>query len=931
MSKKVLVIGWDAADWKVIAPLADAGKMPNLKKFVDEGVMGNLATLTPILSPMLWTSIATGKRAYKHGVHGFIEPDFNTGNVRPITNLARQTKAIWNILNQEGKKSNVIGWWPTYPVEPINGVMVCDHYQDAHHNDPDKPWPLKPKSIHPERLIKPLSELRVHPGEIEGEQIEMFVPKAREIDQEKDKRLWSLAKIIAETASIHAAATATMQLETWDFMGIYYDAIDHFCHGFMKYHPPRSPWISEDDFNLYSEVVNSAYQYHDAMLGVLLKLAGDDTNVIIVSDHGFHPDRLRPQHIPTEPAGPAEEHRPYGMIAMRGPDIKEDEVIHGATLLDVTPTILTLFGLPVGKDMDGKVLANAFREPPKISYIDSWDEVEGSDAMHPEDARVDSMDSAEAMQQLVDLGYVQEMSEDKDQRIKETLRELQYNLAQSYTGAGRYRDAIPILEELWETWSDESRFGVQLFNAHLALDCVPEARETFEKLRDRKQAYRKQAQEALKQLQDTLKEKKPEEITKQEQRELRNLRAKAGVNPTALAFLQGSLLFAEKRYEEALESLEKAKSAQTHNLPSLYQKMGEVHLAMGNWLEAESYFNQVLELDPVNPAPMLGLSRLCLKLNRNEEARDRAVAALGLKYHHPKAHYLCGAALHRLGETEAAIQSLKTAIAQNPVFPAAHRRLSYIYTRDLNDPDKAADCRRLARESRQRIKDFQAGNIPATETYAGVMEWYDKQQKGDHTVKELNVPVSDSVVIVSGLPRSGTSMMMQMLAAGGFPIVTDGEREADQSNPRGYYELEKVKALNTDNSWLNEVKGQSVKIIAQLLPKLPRNIPYRIIFMERHLAEVISSQKNMLGRLGRKGARVSDDRLAQTFMRQLESVDRMLEAYPEISVLSVSHRDAIENPVSVAAKVNAFLGGNLDESSMIKAVDRSLYREQKPS
>ncbi|RMH06315.1 MAG: hypothetical protein D6704_07480 [Nitrospirae bacterium] len=181
-----------------------------------------------------------------------------------------------------------------------------------------------------------------------------------EINQKQDRRLYSLAKIFAETASIHAAATAIMQLEPWDFMAVYYDAIDHFCHGFMRYRPPRSPWIPEQDFELYHGVVEAAYRFHDLMLGALMTLAGEDTTIVIASDHGFHPDRLRPQHLPNEPAGPAEEHRPYGILAMKGPGIKRDELVFGATLLDVTPTLLTLFGLPVGRDMDGKVLVTAF-------------------------------------------------------------------------------------------------------------------------------------------------------------------------------------------------------------------------------------------------------------------------------------------------------------------------------------------------------------------------------------------------------------------------------------------------------------------------------------------------------------------------------------------------------------------------------------------
>ena len=119
-SRKVLLIGWDSADWKVIMPLIDAGKMPNLAKLVENGICGNIATLQPVLSPMLWTSIATGKRAYKHGVHGFSEPDPLTGSIRPVTNLSRKTKAIWNILNQNNLNTITVGWWPSNPVEELS-------------------------------------------------------------------------------------------------------------------------------------------------------------------------------------------------------------------------------------------------------------------------------------------------------------------------------------------------------------------------------------------------------------------------------------------------------------------------------------------------------------------------------------------------------------------------------------------------------------------------------------------------------------------------------------------------------------------------------------------------------------------------------------------------------------------------------------------
>ena len=303
--QKVLLIGWDAADWKVAAPMMDAGEMPNLAKLVSGGVIGNMSTLFPVLLPMLWTSIATGKRAHKHGIHGFSEPDPASGGVRPITNLSRKVKAVWNILNQNGLQSNVVGWWPSNPAEPINGVMVSNLFQSATIRK-DGSWPIRPGTVHPPRLAESMMEFRVRPQGIEGEMLLPFVPHAAEIDQEKDKRLTSIAKVLAENASIHAAATATMQLEPWDFMGVYFDGIDHFCHGFMRYHPPQLKSVSDEDFRLYSGVIKAAYQFHDLMLGVYMELVPEDTAIMLISDHGFHPDHLRPEHISNEPAGPAD-------------------------------------------------------------------------------------------------------------------------------------------------------------------------------------------------------------------------------------------------------------------------------------------------------------------------------------------------------------------------------------------------------------------------------------------------------------------------------------------------------------------------------------------------------------------------------------------------------------------------------------------------
>ena len=127
--------------------------MPNVQRLVENGVTGQISTLHPPLSPMLWTSIATGKRPFKHGIHGFSEPTPDGRGVQPVTNLSRKTKALWNILHQNGLRSAVIGWWPSHPAEPINGVMVSDHYHRA--SGPlDQGWPLLANAVHPPELAR---------------------------------------------------------------------------------------------------------------------------------------------------------------------------------------------------------------------------------------------------------------------------------------------------------------------------------------------------------------------------------------------------------------------------------------------------------------------------------------------------------------------------------------------------------------------------------------------------------------------------------------------------------------------------------------------------------------------------------------------------------------------------------------------------------
>ena len=191
----------------------------------------------------------------------------------------------------------------------------------------------------------------------------------------------------------------------------------------------------------------------------------------------------------------------------------------------------------------------------------------------------------------------------------------------------------------------------------------------------------------------------------------------------------------------------------------------------------------------------------------------------------------------------------------------------------------------------------------------------------------MNSCTNERITVVSGLPRSGTSMLMQMLDAGGYLCLTDGVRQADADNPRGYFEYEKVKRLRRDCSWLSEAKGKAVKIIAQLIPFLSPQFSYQIIFMERDISEVLASQRKMLQRQGKDGGSLSDTQLHQIFERQVFEVKRVL-AQHNILTLDVMYSDALQRPAKIAEKIQAFLGENLDVAAMAAVIDSNLYRQR---
>ncbi len=490
--------------------------------------------------------------------------------------------------------------------------------------------------MHPPALAATAAEWRVRTESLTPEDVVPFIPRLAEIDLQKDDRPLKLARRLARAATVQAAATALIQTEPWDLMCVYYDAIDQFAHEFMPYHPPRLTEVSERDFELYQGVMTGCYRFHDMMLHALLQYVDENTTVMLVSDHGYECGHRRP----APGAGKADPelcHRPFGIVCLKGPNVKQGERLYGASVLDVAPTILTLAGLPVGGDMDGRPWVEAFEHPVKPERIFSWEGLGDDKAgLHTAKERQDPTEAAAALQQLVDLGYIEAPGEDAQKNVRDTIRCNKTHLIRALLGTPRVTQAVPLLKELAAEAPKEEWYPLTLARCQIGLRQLSEARALLE-----------------------------------------------GSAPATQALPEVQLLFAELAFAEgnlalALSHVEAARNAGAQR-PLISNQVGRGYLQLGRWDEAATAFQKSLETEPDNPAAFDGLARVHLERGEPEQAVEKALLAVGLIHFFPEAHFHLATALERSGKPAEAIAAYETALGMGCQPETIHRRLAALY------------------------------------------------------------------------------------------------------------------------------------------------------------------------------------------------------------------------------------------------------------
>lgn len=898
---KILLLGWDGADWASIDPLLRRGRLPVLASLLRRGVRAPLKSFPPYLSPILWNTIATGHHPAEHGIIGFTEWNATSGTIQPVSSHARRRKPLWRIFSEQGLPAHVVGWFASHPAEPVSGVCVSE----AFGRFTGKHGKLAAGAVFPEHLAAGLEGCRVAPQEVERGLLTWFSADLDAARLARDGRAQGLLKRLSELYSIHNAAIAIATGQPVGFLGVYYHFIDWICHDFAEYAPPQMPGGNGADYRLYNQVLDRAYELQDLLLGDLLGRLGPDTSVLLVSDHGFLSGDERLAHTPSITAGVAAWHRPTGILAAAGPLFSDAGTeLASATLFDIAPTLLHAAGLPVGRDLPGRVLSDALRTRAEPAWIDSW---ERETPRHPLPApNLAQLDQRELLRTFQELGYVSLGDDPFDNPEELTRRENAWNLGHALLHADRLEEALACFEEAWFHSPEFVHIAIPLARCQLRLGLKDEARRTLATVRDHAghpEALATLAEFAL-QLGDY------EEVPSL-------LAGEVPLPPGQRYGLCGLALLRLERWDEAAQAAARWLAQEPASLPGRMLLL-RARVRAGRWAEAAPLAHELAAAQPSWALAHFSLGQIHQGLGRLEDASTCFARAESLR-----------PAIFGPDGKQRAHQSAPAAGGEGASILTF---ADFDFTRALDSKPReaAAAARELARlreASQARLAGWRRSRGLHRQKAAPLARWAPPAKAAPAAAPE-SLP---EAVIVSGLPRSGTSLLMQMLAAGGLPIKSDGIRVADRHNPKGFFEWEPVKQLHRHPGRLFEAAGHAVKVVSSQLPFIPAALPCRVVWVDRRVEEICRSQEAMI--LAEHPGRVlppHGERVALLAAHR-EKILAWLAASGR-PCLRVEHARLLREPTAVAAGLAAFLGDVLPRpQAMAACVDPALHRQREVS
>jgi predicted AlkP superfamily phosphohydrolase/phosphomutase/Tfp pilus assembly protein PilF len=402
----VIWLGLDGLDFELLDRLVAEGKMPNWQKLAAEGHTARLASFMPVLSPVIWTSAATGVGPDVHRVLDFQEVEAKTGRKVPVSGRSRAVPAVWNLASAAGKKVGVVGWWATHPAEEVNGFFVSDHVSPLLYE-------RLPQTglAFPTALADGVAQVVLRDGVVSDAELERYVSvppgeiaKARASGAGMKNPIVAVSRIIGQTRVYHRIARDLYDRNRPDLMVLYLQGTDEIAHVMAPYTAPKMACVTEEDYRRYHRAVPEYYALVDKVLGQWMRRAQeDDATLVVHSDHGFKWGADRPCERSSQNWNTAAFwHRLDGVLAVSGRRVSRTSDRGKPSVFDVAPTVLALLGLPPDRAMRGKVV-RAFRD---VSAQPARDLFASTPVRRLAAEEMSEREASEYARKLVALGYI---------------------------------------------------------------------------------------------------------------------------------------------------------------------------------------------------------------------------------------------------------------------------------------------------------------------------------------------------------------------------------------------------------------------------------------------------------------------------------------------------------------------------------------------
>ncbi len=421
---RVIIFGIDAANWNVLTPMLEAGELPNIERLVRDGSFGVLKSGEPIQSPQMWTSIATGVVPERHGITGFTAEVPGSDNELPVTNNMRRVKAFWNVLSEEDVTVGIVGWWPSWPVDEVNGFMIAQ-----------RAWPMNwslhgipfgaardrngrlivqdfPGRTYPESLYEDFEQFVMTEEDVTLQELNSFFADSRFTDPRKQ---FHARWVYAKDRTFADAGLHYFKQETPEVFAIYLQGTDVVSHYYWGYQTDEGYTVSPEDERLYGRVVRAYYAFVDGVIGDFLDAAPEGTAALLISDHGFETKRdLKVRWERGEAIRTLEgnkdvpwDHGTDGAIIFAGPGIKSGERADDLSVVDVMPTLMAYLGQPVAEDLDGRPAVALFEDDYLSAHPIEWVATYETGEARGDDTPMASPMDEGIKEKLRSLGYIE--------------------------------------------------------------------------------------------------------------------------------------------------------------------------------------------------------------------------------------------------------------------------------------------------------------------------------------------------------------------------------------------------------------------------------------------------------------------------------------------------------------------------------------------